>query len=299
MAVLVTGTQPYPGDSAEQQITGHLTLKPPKPSSLNPAIPAAFDDVIARGMAKQPTERFSSAGELASAASAAAGLSQSPTVLAPGPRQPVGTRQFSARWPNPDGTEHTPYFEHVRLPKPAGRKLGRGPLVLAATAVATFLAAALIAALLILRENRGSPSGSDATAAPNRSTTDMTTESPTSQLSLTTSQPQPGLPGTDAQGFVGYPAARCDPGSTPAVMGRTTQSLLVICEIGPANYYYRGLRFSDGASIELANAVRSSDGFDVTNPVDGTRYQVRSTGISITSPGGQVSSDPMIEYAAR
>ena len=81
-------------------------------------------------------------------------------------------------------------------------------------------------------------------------------------------------------------------------MGRTTQSLLVVCEIGPANYYYRGLRFSDGASIELANAVRSSGGFDVTNPVDGTRYQVRSTGISITSQGGQVSSEPVIEYWA-
>jgi hypothetical protein len=52
-------------------------------------------------------------------------------------------------------------------------------------------------------------------------------------------------------------------------MGRTTQSLFVVCETGPANYYYRGLRLSDGASIELANVVRSSDGFDVTNPNHG------------------------------
>jgi hypothetical protein len=109
----------------------------------------------------------------------------------------------------------------------------------------------------------------------------------------TRSPQQANLPGTDAQGFVGYPAARCDPGSTPAVMGRTTQSVFVVCETGPASYYYRGLRLSDGASIELANAVRSSDGFDVTNPVDGTRYQVRPTSISITSPGGQVSTEPM------
>lgn len=80
-------------------------------------------------------------------------------------------------------------------------------------------------------------------------------------------------------------------------MGRTTQSLVVVCEIGPANYYYRGLRLSDGASIELTNAVRSSGGFEVTNPVDGTRYQVRPTSISITSPSGQASTEPMIEYA--
>lgn len=63
----LTGSQPFPGDTAEQQITAHLTLAAPKPSKLNPAIPDAFDDVIARGMAKQPMERFSSAGELASA----------------------------------------------------------------------------------------------------------------------------------------------------------------------------------------------------------------------------------------
>jgi serine/threonine protein kinase len=296
----LTGTQPYPGDSAEQQITAHLTLDPPKPSNLNSAIPAALDNVIARGMAKQPTERFASAGELARAASVAAS-SQSPTVLDPDPRQPVGTRQFSVRWPNPDGTGNTPYPPHpesVHVSQPTERKLGHGQLLLVAGAIATFLAAALIAALLILRDNRGAPSGSTVTAVPNPSTSEMMTASPTAQPSVTAPHAEPSLSGTDAQGFIGYPGARCDPGSTPAVMGRTTQSLIVVCEVGPANYYYRGLRLSDGASIELANAVRSSGGFDVTNPVDGTRYQVRPTGISITSPGGQVSSEPMIEYAA-
>jgi serine/threonine protein kinase len=289
----LTGAQPYPGNSAEQQIAGHLTIDPPKPSRANPAVPAAFDDVIARGMAKKSAERFSSAGELAGAASAAASSR-------------LGTRQFSARWPNPDGTGDTPYPEHVRIPEPADHKVGHGRLVLVAAAVATFLAAALIATVLIVRENRASPSGSeaaspsrsDATIAPNRDTSDLTTPSPTTRVSSTALQPEPGWPGTDAQGFVGYPAARCDSGSTPAAMGHTTQSLVVVCEIGPANYYYRGLRLSDGAGIELANAVRSSDGFDVTNPVDGTRYQVRPTGISITSPAGQVSSEPMIEYWA-
>ncbi len=295
----LTGSQPYPGDSAEQQITGHLTLDPPKPSSLNPAVPAAFDDVVARGMAKQPAERFGSAGELARAASAAAALSESPTVLGPYPRQRVPTRQFSARWPNPDGTGNTPYAKDLRVPKPTKRKFGHGRLVLIAGAGTAFMAAALIAALLIFWDSQGSPSASNATVSTTPITSDMTTAPETTRLSSTTSRPQLSLPGTDAQGFVGYPAARCDPGSTPAVMERTTQSLVVVCEIGPANYYYRGLRLSDGAGIELANAVRSSGGFDVTNPVDGTRYQVRPTGISITSPSGQVFSEPMIEYAAR
>jgi hypothetical protein len=293
-------TQPYPGDSAEQQITGHLTLTPPKPSKLNTTVPAAFDDVVARGMAKQPTERFASAGELARAASAAAALSESPTMSATGLGQRVGTRQFSARWPNPDGTGDTPYADDVRVPEPTKRKFGHGRLVLVAGAVTAFVAASLIAALLILRNSQGSPRASDSMVSTAPSTSDMTTESRSMRSSLTsTSKPQLTLPDSDAQGFLGYPAGRCDPGSTPAMMGRTTQSLIVVCEGGPANYYYRGLRLSDGASVELANAVRSSGGFDVTNPVDGTRYQVRPTGISITTPNGQVFTEPMIEYAAR
>jgi hypothetical protein len=106
------------------------------------------------------------------------------------------------------------------------------------------------------------------------------------------------MPGTDDLGWTAYPHARCDSGTRPAVMGRTTLSVLVVCQIQPGSFYYRGVRLSDGAGIELPNAVRSSDGFDVTNPVDGTRYQVRRDGISITSPDGQIYPESMIEYWA-
>ncbi len=81
-------------------------------------------------------------------------------------------------------------------------------------------------------------------------------------------------------------------------MARTTQSVFVVCEVGPANYYYRGVRLSDGAGIELANAVRSSGGFDVTNPTDGTRYQVTPDKLSITTADGQVFTEPMVQFAA-
>jgi hypothetical protein len=72
---------------------------------------------------------------------------------------------------------------------------------------------------------------------------------------------------------------------------------VVVCEIGPGSFYYRGVRLSDGAAIELANAVRSSVGFDVTNPSDGTRYQIRPTALTIASPSGNVSTEPVLEYA--
>jgi len=80
------------------------------------------------------------------------------------------------------------------------------------------------------------------------------------------------------------------------VVGRTTNSLLVICQAGAGKYYYRAVRVSDGAGIELVNAVRTSAGFDVTNPADGTRYQVRSNVLKIIEPGGQETSEPMVQY---
>ena len=53
-----------------------------------------------------------------------------------------------------------------------------------------------------------------------------------------------------------------------------------------------------GANIELANAVPSSGGFDVTNPVDGTRYEVRPERLTIISNGHVDSSEPVVQYAS-
>jgi serine/threonine protein kinase, bacterial len=76
----LTGAPPFAGDNMEQQITGHLTLDPPRPSEHRSGIPAAFDDVVARGMAKTPDDRYQIAGDLAAAAEhALAGHVPAPT----------------------------------------------------------------------------------------------------------------------------------------------------------------------------------------------------------------------------
>jgi serine/threonine protein kinase len=64
----LTGQRPYPGDSLEQQIVGHLTSPPPRPSMLQPGVPQPLDAVIAKGMAKEPDQRYASTVELARAA---------------------------------------------------------------------------------------------------------------------------------------------------------------------------------------------------------------------------------------
>lgn len=69
----LTGTMPFPGSSIEQQIAAHLTAAPPKASSQRPGLPTALDDVVARGMAKDPDERFQTTRDLAIAARGALG----------------------------------------------------------------------------------------------------------------------------------------------------------------------------------------------------------------------------------
>ena len=64
----LTGSQPFSGDSVGTIITAHLMNPVPRPSVQRPGIPAKFDPVIARGMAKKPDDRYASAGDLATAA---------------------------------------------------------------------------------------------------------------------------------------------------------------------------------------------------------------------------------------
>jgi serine/threonine-protein kinase len=69
----LTGSQPFPGTSIEQQIGGHLGMAPPRPSALRSGLPLQLDAVIATGMAKNPDQRYSTPLEMAAAARAALG----------------------------------------------------------------------------------------------------------------------------------------------------------------------------------------------------------------------------------
>ena len=55
---------------------------------------------------------------------------------------------------------------------------------------------------------------------------------------------------------------------------------------------------SDGANLQLANATPAGGGFDVTNPADGARYQVRPDLLTILSNGGVDSAEPALEYGS-
>jgi serine/threonine protein kinase len=267
----LTGSAPFPTGELSQLMGAHVMSPPPRPSVTRPDVGFAFDAVITRGMAKRPEDRFSSAGDLARAATAAAAVAQVPTAMNPAPSPTAPVRPFAA----------------VPQSPPARTGSGPGRWMLAAAAFAVCAAALGLVLWFALGQNR-----SGEVAAPPTTSQATPTSQPTS-----TSAPPMALPGTDAQGFIDYPGARCDTGNSPAALARTTQSVFVVCRTGPGNFYYRGIRLSDGAGIELANVVRSSGGFDVTNPTDGTRYQIRPDSLTIIPPDGRAVTEPMVQYA--
>jgi serine/threonine protein kinase len=295
----LTGRPPFESADLNQLMFAHVFSPPPRPSIMRRGISRAFDDVIARGMAKQPADRFTSAGEMAKAAMAAVSEIQPPTEPAALPSPPTSTRSFSAVYPNPAGTGYTPY-PPVQVPPPGApprrSRFGRTKVALVVATIVLF-GVAVVLAQQLLNGNRDTDAPLQTTLAvppPAVSTTTMTVEpSPT-----TSATPLPGMSGTDAQGFVDH-SARCDAGSTPAAAIRTAGSLAVVCETTPGSYYYRGERLRDGANLQLADAVPAGGGFDVTNPADGARYEVRPDHLTIFSNGRVDSDEPALEYASQ
>ncbi len=77
----LTGHPPFVSDSLESVLAAHVSAPPPKPSTTNPTVPMTFDDVVARGMAKDPDDRYGTAGGLGRAAQRALQAGSAPSTL--------------------------------------------------------------------------------------------------------------------------------------------------------------------------------------------------------------------------
>lgn len=297
----LTGRAPFDSGDLREVMGAHLFSPPPRPSIMRRGISRAFDEVVARGMAKKPTDRFATAGELAKAAAAAADTAL-PT--APPPPSP-STRQFSAVDPNPARTGYQRAYPPPPPPPSARKRFGPAQIGLVAATIALFTAALVLALVLAFGNHGGNTAPRMPTAAAPSTTTETTSPPTSAQTTTTTTTTTPttsgapiaGVSGTDSQGFVGH-TARCEAGDTPAAVIRTAQSLAVICETDPGRYQYRGERLRDGANVQLADAQPSGAGFVATNPADGARYDVQPGMLTISSNGKVDSAEPALEYGS-
>jgi serine/threonine-protein kinase len=61
---LLTNTLPFKGENEIALIHSIFNVVPPPPSTLRPDVPPAWDSIVAKCLAKNPQERYSSAEEV-------------------------------------------------------------------------------------------------------------------------------------------------------------------------------------------------------------------------------------------
>lgn len=80
---MLTGRVPYDADTSASVLAQHIIAPIPSLASINPALPAAFEEVITKALAKEPAARYQSAAELATGLEAALSRpAAEPTVVA-------------------------------------------------------------------------------------------------------------------------------------------------------------------------------------------------------------------------
>ncbi len=69
---LLTGRVPFVGADADELMRRHIADAPPRPRVFNPGLPSPIEDIVLRGLAKYPADRFPSVAEFGRSLSEAA-----------------------------------------------------------------------------------------------------------------------------------------------------------------------------------------------------------------------------------
>ena len=252
----LTGYTPYPGDSLEQQYAGHVATPPPRPSDTNPDVPAGFDRITERGLAKDPDQRYATTVDLAQDAATVPIPQQMP--IAASPAQPPPTPEH-ARTQTPDAAVTTPDAPHPRptpgqLTWPATsadqsgrpRQPRRRRIIAAATgivAVAAVAVAVLALSVNLLHRNHSGASTPAASVAPTPSPSAAQTTLPFTDLD------NPGGVAVDGAGAV-YIVDSDHNRVVKLAPGATRQTVLP----------FTGLLHPEGVAVDRTGTVYVSDG---------------------------------------
>jgi serine/threonine-protein kinase len=256
----LTGRPPYPGDTLEQVAVGHMVAPPPHPSEERDTIPTALDQVIATGLAKQPTERYPTTIEMAAAAKHA--ITAPPNRDSPVPPAWLDPAKTQPRQANPRLQPIDPAYagEFMRSPppmpppgapyvtKPAGR---RGVLIGALVTVAVLVAAGVVAAVALTRGDK--PVSGTATGA----------ATPTTAAPAANTGPFTGMYRADF-GPVSTISGAADPGGKPSVatygirsLCRPTGCVAIASRLSGDNSFAQTVEFDEVGGIWFAVTLAS------------------------------------------
>jgi serine/threonine-protein kinase len=237
----LTGDTPFATDSVEQAIAAHISSPPPRPSAVNPHVQASFDDVIARGMAKDPDDRYGSTGALGRAAKRA--LEGSPsTFSAANTMQASGFPSGSHYFTDPGSERPT---DLIGGP-PQWRQDGRSSRWVMPTviAVAATLLLGAIGVVIGLLANQNS--GPVASQSPSTLTVPAQTSYQTGSPEAQSSAPVPSL----------APVPPPMPGPDQSALGERCEEGFVI--IGATGFGTHSRRGSPDASCRFTQSVLDS-----------------------------------------
>jgi YVTN family beta-propeller protein len=146
----LTGAPPYPHELQPAVISSHLMDPVPRVTASQPRLPIAIDQVVARGMAKDPEDRFRSSGELIRSAGGALGAAGAGEVVPPDtlPSPPPGLDR-EATQPAPPPTDGDGSRNRTRW-----AWIGAGLIV---------LVSGIVAASLLVGDGGPGPTGATAT----------------------------------------------------------------------------------------------------------------------------------------
>jgi TonB family protein len=213
---MLTGQPPFQGKTITQVIYRVMHEAPPPPRQWNAALPARYDDVFARALAKDPAARFSTAGEFI----AALDLRELEYALS----EPVATAPAAPAPPEDDSPTIVASPDRAPGPGRPGDRLRAG--VLAGAALVALAAAIGWLALRGGADGDG-PGGTTPPPAPMAEAAASTPESPpptptpvpASRPQATTTRPPKATPSPE-------PAATPPPTPAPVVEGE-------LVELGP------------------------------------------------------------------
>jgi len=159
----LAGGPPYQRDSDEATLWAHLNDDPPSLRANAPDAPPELQAVIDRALAKEPDDRYQSAGDLGRAALSAIGRQEAPRgerVVARGAAAPVEAE-----------TAASPDQAPTVLADPGPRRAGRRPVWVWALAAVPVLALAAVAAVALPGGGGGGAPVSSSTATTTATTT--------------------------------------------------------------------------------------------------------------------------------